>query len=134
MAARGAGVPVIGLSSTKSWIVPPERIWVTGTPAWESLRAQASPRSLLERGTEVADHAELGEDDRAFGVAVEAFDLAAGQLEDVAARRVHPLTGVCWLSRSMSFTLTLRSDGPRLAASPVIGRHPNPVIHQTRTA
>src|SRR5450755_2954145 len=32
--------------------------------------------SLFERGAEVIDHAELGENDRAFGVAVEALDLA----------------------------------------------------------
>jgi hypothetical protein len=49
--------------------------------------------SVLERGVEVADHAELGEDDRAFGVAVEPLDLAVDQLEDVAARCVPPLAG-----------------------------------------
>ena len=48
---------------------------------------------MLERGAEVTDRAELGEDDRAFGVAVEALDLAVDQFEDVAARCVHPLAG-----------------------------------------
>src|ERR1700757_2851875 len=46
-----------------------------------------------ERGAEVTDHAELGEDGRPFAVAVEAIDLAVDQYEDVAARRVHPLAG-----------------------------------------
>ena len=56
-------------------------------------RAQAC-RSVLKRGFEVAEHAELGEDDRALGVAVEPLDLAVvGQLEDVAARCVHHLAG-----------------------------------------
>jgi hypothetical protein len=49
--------------------------------------------AVLERGAEVADHAELGEDDRAFWVAVEALDLAVGQLEDVAAGCVHRFAG-----------------------------------------
>jgi hypothetical protein len=34
--------------------------------------------SLFEGGAEVADHAELGEDDRAFRIAVETLDLAVG--------------------------------------------------------
>jgi hypothetical protein len=55
-------------------------------------KAQAC-RSVLERGAEVAEHAELGEDDRAFGVAVEPHDPAVDQLEDVAARCVRPLAG-----------------------------------------
>jgi hypothetical protein len=37
---------------------------------------------VSERGAEVVDHAELGED-----------DLAVGELEDVAAGGVHPLAG-----------------------------------------
>src|SRR6202142_1031470 len=51
--------------------------------------------SLLERGAEVADLAELGEDDRAGGVAVKALDLAVGKLEDVAARGVHLVARRC---------------------------------------
>jgi hypothetical protein len=51
---------------------------------------------VLERGAEVTDHAELGEDDRAFGIAVEALDLAVDQFEDVAARIIgrQALTGL----------------------------------------
>jgi len=32
---------------------------------------------VFERGAEVAEHAELGEDDRGLGVAVEPLDLAS---------------------------------------------------------
>ena len=49
--------------------------------------------SVLERGAEVIDDAELSKDDRAFGVAVKALDLAVDQFEDVTARCVHLLAG-----------------------------------------
>ena len=69
-----------------------DECWYCGPCALSAWVIQAR-RSVLERGAEVTDHAELGEDDRSFGVAVEALDLAVGQFEDVAARGVHPLAG-----------------------------------------
>src|SRR6202044_2400799 len=54
-----------------------------GSPCVEALRVGN------ECCAEVTEHAELGEDDCSFWVAVEALDLAVDQFEDVAARRVH---------------------------------------------
>jgi hypothetical protein len=50
-------------------------------------------RSVLQNSIEVPDHTELGENDGGRRVAVEALDLVAGKLKDVATRRVHPLAG-----------------------------------------
>src|SRR5258708_996674 len=40
---------------------------------------------------DIREHAELREDHRSRGVAVERLDLAIHETEDVTARRVHPL-------------------------------------------
>src|SRR5579862_3165263 len=40
---------------------------------------------------DIREHAELREDHRSRGVAVERLDLAVHETEDVTARRVHPL-------------------------------------------
>src|ERR1700722_2652846 len=45
-------------------------------PVIARARRPVAPGSAGERGAEVVDHAQLGEDDRAFRVAVEALDLA----------------------------------------------------------
>jgi hypothetical protein len=50
-------------------------------------------RSMLEDGVKVAEDAELREDDRARGIAVKSLDLAVGDLEYVAAGRIHLLAG-----------------------------------------
>src|SRR4051812_6596620 len=47
-------------------------------------------RMFLQRGAEVAQHAELPQDHRARRVAIEAPDPPVLEQEDIAARRVHP--------------------------------------------
>src|ERR1022692_4238549 len=49
--------------------------------------------SVLERRAEIAKHAQLSENDRSGRIAVEALDLAVGQLKNVTARCIHPLPG-----------------------------------------
>src|SRR6266436_823445 len=48
--------------------------------------------SVTQSGVEVVQDPELSKDDRPLWVAVEAFDLAVFEFEEVAARRVHLLT------------------------------------------
>lgn len=65
-----------------SFFITPCCRHIAGRAAPTSIRSAATGRgSLLERGAAVIPHAELPEDDRAFGVAIEALDLAIDQFK-----------------------------------------------------
>ena len=49
--------------------------------------------SVIQGGVEVVQDPELGKDDRAFRIAIEALDLAVLEFEHVAARCIHFLSG-----------------------------------------
>src|SRR6266478_8468614 len=75
---------------------------------------------------DIREHAELREDHRSRGVAVERLDLAVHDTEDVTARRVHPLAR--WRKdphrrRQGPFVRTLEAELPEAAFAVVKNRY-----------
>src|SRR3954447_17060172 len=67
--------------------------WWCRSTTWLMPEDQLYGGVLLQHGLEVPQHAQLAQDHRSGRIAVEQLDLPVLETKDVAARRVHPVSG-----------------------------------------